>query len=78
MQTLNNNIPFQQTYKQSPFYFPGKLLVLINEYFNLQKQIKSEGNQINKWKEYVQRFFSPKCIYCNIMNRDNKDWACSK
>ena len=59
-------------------YFPWKLLVLVNEYFNKQKQIKTEGNSIQQWKEYVERFFSVNCNYCIIMSRVNKEWTFSK
>jgi hypothetical protein len=55
-------------------YFPGKLIVLIIEYFNLQKQIKFD-NDINYWKEYVKVFYSEKCIYCIIMNQNGKEWT---
>lgn len=59
-------------------YFPGKLLVLINEYYNKRKQIKKEGNHISQWKLFVERFFSEKCNYSNIMSRDDKEWTFSK
>lgn len=55
-------------------YFPGKLIVLIIEHFNLQKQIKTE-NDINYWKEYVKVFYSEKCTYCIIMNQNGKEWT---
>lgn len=61
-----------------PFYFPGKLLVLANEYFNKQKQIKNEGNSIKTWKAYVERFFTENCNYCIIMSRVSKEWTFSK
>jgi hypothetical protein len=62
---------------QSMLYFPGKLIVIMNEFFNKQKQIKNEGNTIIKWQKFVERFFSTKCEYCIVMNRDSKDWKFS-
>lgn len=39
-------------------YFPGKLLVLTNEYFNKQKQIKTEGNNFRSLLIIYQDFLS--------------------
>ena len=77
-----NNLAQIQLYPQEQAmkvqYFPGKLIVLTNEYFNKQKQIKTEGNSIQHWKDYVERFFSENCNYCIIMSRVSKEWTFSK
>lgn len=57
-------------------YYPGKLIVLTNELFNKQKIIQKENNIIY-WKSYIERFFSPNCIYSVIMNRENRTWTFS-
>lgn len=65
------------TTQMKPQYYPGKLVVLANEYFNKQKQLKEE-NDIKQWKAFVERFFNEKCIYCMMLSRDNKEWTFSK
>ena len=69
---------YPQEQKMKVQYFPGKLIVLTNEYFNKQKQIKTEGNSIQQWKDYVERCFSENCNYCIIMSRVSKEWTFSK
>lgn len=58
-------------------YYPGKLIVLTNELFNMQKIIQKENN-VNSWKNYVNRYFNEDSIYSVIMNRENRTWTFSK
>jgi hypothetical protein len=58
-------------------YYPGRLVILTNELFNKQK-INQDDNNINYWQTYIERYFSPTCIYSIIMNRDNRHWTFSK
>ena len=56
-------------------YYPGKLLVLMNEYFNNQKNLTKNKSSITYWESYVKYFFNNKCKYCIIMNQEGKQWV---
>ena len=58
---------------QNPEYFPGKLVVIINEYFNKHKHIKE--NSIEYWKDFVANYFTEKCKYSIIISQEGKDWT---
>lgn len=58
---------------QNPEYFPGKLVVIINEYFNKHKHIKE--NSIEYWKDFVSNYFTEKCKYSIIIDQEGKDWT---
>ena len=58
-------------------YYPGKLVVLTNELFNRQKIIQRENNLLY-WKHYIERYFSPNCVFSIIMSRENRTWTFSK
>ncbi len=58
-------------------YYPGKLIVLTNELFNMQKIIHKDNN-VNTWKNYVNRYFNEDSVYSVIMNRENRTWTFSK
>jgi hypothetical protein len=66
-----NNMDFKS------MYYPGKLIVLTNELFNKQKIIQKE-NDLLYWKSYIERYFSPDCVYSVIMSRDSRKWTFSK
>jgi hypothetical protein len=57
-------------------YYPGKLVVLSNELFNKQKITQNENN-INYWHQYIERYFSPECVFSIIMSRENRTWTFS-
>ena len=47
-------------------YFPGKLTVIMNEYFNNQKNIEKCSQNISYWESFINHFFNKKCKYCII------------
>lgn len=57
-------------------YYPGKLIVLTNELFNMQKIIQKDNN-VDAWKNYVKRYFNEDSVYSVIMNRENRTWTFS-
>ncbi len=57
-------------------YYPGKLIVLTNELFNMQKIIQKDNN-VDAWKNYVNRYFNEDSVYSVIMNRENRTWTFS-
>ena len=58
-------------------YYPGKLLVIMNEFFNNQKNIEKYCKSISYWESFVKQFFNNKSKYCIIMNQDGKQWVFS-
>ena len=56
-------------------YFPGKLTVIMNEYFNNQKNIEKCSQNISYWESFINHFFNKKCKYCIIMNQEGKQWV---
>ena len=58
----------------SNYYFPGKLLLIINELFNNQTNCEKVCNNILFWESYVCNYFSPKINYCEIMNQEGNQW----
>ena len=55
-------------------YYPGKLIILMNEFFNNQKTIDNYNQDISFWETYVNNYFNRKCKYCIIMNQEGKQW----
>ena len=56
-------------------YYPGKLIVIMNEFFNNQKKIEKCSQNISYWESFVNHFFSKKIKYCIIMNQEGKQWV---
>ena len=56
-------------------YFPGKLLLIINELFNNQKNSEKVCGNILFWESYVYHYFSTKVNYCEIMNQEGNQWV---
>ena len=56
-------------------YFPGKLLLIMNEFFNNQKNSEKVCKNISFWESYVYHYFSQKINYCAIMNQDDNQWV---
>ena len=56
-------------------YFPGKLLLIMNEFFNNQKNSEKVCKNISFWESYVSQYFSQKINYCAIMNQDDNQWV---
>ena len=56
-------------------YYPGKLIVIMNEFFNNQKKIEKCSQNISYWESFVNHFFSKKSKYCIIMNQEGKQWV---
>ncbi len=56
-------------------YYPGKLIVLINEFFNNQQNIEKCYQNILYWESYVNHFFNKNAKYCIIMNQEGKQWV---
>ena len=56
-------------------YYPGKLLVLMNEFFNNQQNIEKCYQNILYWESYVNQFFNINAKYCIIMNQEGKQWV---
>ena len=56
-------------------YFPGKLLLIMNEFFNNQKNAEKVCKNISFWETYVSHYFSPKIIFCAIMNQEGNQWV---
>ena len=55
-------------------YSPGKLLLIINELFNNQKNSEKVCGNILFWESYVYHYFSQKVNYCEIMNQEGNQW----
>ena len=73
---MEKKSPSQESLKEieNLNYFPGKLLLIMNEYFNNQKNSEKVCKNISFWEAYVSQYFNPKIIYCAIMNQDNNQW----
>ena len=56
-------------------YSPGKLLLIINELFNNQKNSEKVCCNILFWESYVYHYFSTKVNYCEIMNQEGNQWV---
>ena len=56
-------------------YSPGKLLLIINELFNNQKNSEKVCGNILFWESYVYHYFSQKVNYCEIMNQEGNQWV---
>ena len=56
-------------------YSPGKLLLIINELFNNQKNSEKVCSNILFWESYVYHYFSTKVNYCEIMNQEGNQWV---
>ena len=72
---MENKPQSQQNIKEmESSYYPGKLIVIMNEFFNNQKNIEKCSQNISYWEEYVKQFFNKKCKFCIIMNQEGKQW----
>ena len=56
-------------------YSPGKLLLIINELFNNQKNSEKVCGNILFWESYVYHYFNTKVNYCEIMNQEGNQWV---
>ena len=56
-------------------YYPGKLLVIMNEYFNNQKNSENVCKNMSFWESYVAQYFSQAINYCAIMNHEGSQWV---
>ena len=56
-------------------YYPGKLLVIMNEYFNNQKNSENVCKNMSFWESYVAQYFSQIINYCVIMNHEGSQWV---
>ena len=75
---MEKNINSQQNLKETEFnngYYPGKLLIIMNEYFNNQKNCEKVCKNIFFWESYVSHYFSQKINYCIIMNYEGNQWV---
>ena len=75
---MEKNINSQQNLKETEFnngYYPGKLLIIMNEYFNNQKNCEKVSKNIFFWESYVSHYFSQKINYCIIMNHEGNQWV---
>ena len=75
---MEKNINSQQNLKEAEIYngyFPGKLLIIMNEYFNNQKNCEKVCKNIFFWESYVSHYFSQKINYCIIMNQEGNQWV---
>ena len=67
--------PSQQNSKEiDNSYYPGKLIVIMNEFFNNQKINEKCSQYISYWESFVKHFFNKKCKFCIIMNQEGKQW----
>ena len=67
--------PSQQNSKEiDNSYYPGKLIVIMNEFFNNQKINEKCSQNISYWESFVKHFFNKKCKFCIIMNQEGKQW----
>lgn len=72
---MENKPQSQQNIKEiESSYYPGKLIVIMNEFFNNQKNIEKCSQNISYWEAYVKQFFNKKCKFCIIMNQEGKQW----
>ena len=55
-------------------YYPGKLIVIMNEYFNNQKNIEKVCKNISYWELYVSNYFNPNTNYYSIMSQEEIQW----
>ena len=72
--------PSQQSIKEGEVndvnnYYPGKLIVIMNEYFNNQKNSENISKNILFWESYVSQYFNHKIDYCAITNQDGNQWV---
>ena len=75
---MEKNINSQQNLKETELYngyYPGKLLIIMNEYFNNQKNCEKVCKNIFFWESYVSHYFSQKINYCIIMNQEGNQWV---
>ena len=75
---MEKNINSQQNLKETEIYngyYPGKLLIIMNEYFNNQKNCEKVSKNIFFWESYVSHYFSQKINYCIIMNQEGNQWV---
>ena len=75
---MEKNINSQQNLKETEIYngyYPGKLLIIMNEYFNNQKNCEKVSKNIFFWESYVSHYFSQKINYCIIMNHEGNQWV---
>ena len=75
---MEKNINSQQNLKETEFnngYYPGKLLIIMNEYFNNQKNCEKVCKNIFFWESYVSHYFNQKINYCIIMNHEGNQWV---
>ena len=72
---MEKKLQNQQNKKETDnFYYPGKLIVIMNEFFNNQKNIEKCSQNITYWESFIKQFFNNKCKYCIIMNQEGKQW----
>ncbi len=72
---MEKKLQVQQNKKEiDNFYYPGKLIVLMNEFFNNQKNIEKCSQNICYWESFIKQYFNNKCKYCIIMNQEGKQW----
>ena len=75
---MEKNINSQQNLKETELYngyYPGKLLIIMNEYFNNQKNCEKVCKNIFFWESYVSHYFNQKINYCIIMNHEGNQWV---
>ena len=56
-------------------YYPGKLTVIMNEYFNNQKNNDKTTKNISYWEYYVSNYFNTNINYYLIMNQEGTQWV---
>ena len=47
----------------------------MNEFFNNQKNSQKVCKNISFWETFLSSFFSPKIIFCIIMNQEDNQWV---
>ena len=73
---MDQKLPSHQIkYETDNKYYPGKLVVMMNEFFNNQKKIEKCSQNISYWESFVNHFFNNKSKYCIIMNQEGKRWV---
>ena len=65
----------QNKKEEDSFYYPGKLIVIMNEFFNNQKNIENCSENMSFWESFIKQFFNENCKYCIIMNQEGNQWV---
>ena len=74
---MEKNTISQQNLREPSFnnYYPGKLLLIMNEFFNNQKNSEKVCENISFWESYVSHYFNQKINYCAIMKQEGNQWV---